>query len=503
MGSLREQKGPRLANRPASVPPSPDAEERSAPLAGEPSREAISRPRPATVEEPGSTEPGGKADDFVFDLATEDYEGRAVWERHTSLSDATPPTLFERINQAQSVLAILRACLPADKAFEELEKELISAATKVATLNAHEPGTPGYREHASTIARELRHVETQLQERERKVPLSWLRHQADEYDFSESSFAHYLRFQIKYRKETPECWSRIDLVITLLARKRNDDGSFSVRPAEEVAALWSACLPPSETRPAVRKGAIRYFRDALRRLGELDHVEELFATSYYIDVLGFKLSLRSDYFDPPILHAAAELNVAIESWLEAHHGRNMRALDKQFAEAHETVRKIFLRQTQDHEDLVKRWSRSVEPRQPTEDPAQAKKDQARSRKKARSKPLRRFLVPAALILTLALGAPMLVKVMGQRKRDLQPIASAEIHSIHPLLTRASYSGQPPRLLVGELDADRWLALTSAERRAEVDTLLGALQDRGVNSALIYRQRILAVHIIGGQVRFVE
>lgn len=453
------------------------------------------------------------ADDesFALVLVEEDSAQLDVWKQHASYDDTSAPQLFERINQAQSVLSILRACLPDVKNLEEIEEQLIQSAQHVASLTALDANLSGYEQHAAEIAADLSGFEEALLEAERRVPVSWLRLKADDRDFGDVALAHYLRFQVQYLKLTPKSWSRIDLLVSRVASRRDEDGPLLLRPPDEVADLLSACLPPSETQAEVRDAAIQFFRNAAQRLDEFDKVYEFFSSGFYVDVLGYELSLRYDYFDPPILYAATELNIAIENWLEYENEVNIRSLESEFHEAREKVRKIFSSRAGNLGSLTEEWNQAfAEPTKSLEEKLKESraKERERSRQEAlvaqHSVPWRKLLSVACLLAALIFLVPIALDWWEERSRDLQAASASEVAEIHAILASGSWAGEDKkRVFVGEVDPSRWDVLNERERKIEAENIRDRLGHRDIKTGLIYRSGIMVINITEGQVRYIE
>lgn len=439
---------------------------------------------------------------------TDDEDKLDVWREAASYQARDAHTLFERINQIQSVLAILRACLPEARNLEALEQKTIGAAQQTASLNALTPGTPGYDKHADEIARALSAVEDQLLATERRLPLSFLRHKTDEQDFGDVALAHYLRFQIQFLKMAPKSWSRIDLLVSRLAAAREQSGVFRVRTAEEVAELLSSCVPTSTIAPHVRKAAVLFFRNASKRLDEFATVDELFTSGVYVDVLGYKLSLRHDYFDPRVLHASAEFNLALEEWVENTHGVSMRSLDAQFAQAREEVRKIFGRSAGSQADPEAR-SRRVSTATPSAaGSARARRAQGKSATTTTSGEgsvsWRKLVAIGALLAALIWAAPAALSWYRAQQRGLVSAPQSVTADISSMLSSGAWSGSgQKRIFIGYLDSSRWLLLNDKQRRAEASAIRERLVNRQVYTAFIYNGDLLAISILEGQLRFAE
>lgn len=445
-------------------------------------------------------------------------DGRAeldVWKKAASERATDAPGLFERINQIQSVVAILRACLPEDKKLEQLESQTIEAAQHTAALNALYPETPGYVAHVAEIDQDLAKVEEALLALERRVPLSWLRHKTDEFDFGDVALAHYLRFQIQFLKMAPVSWSRIDLLISRLAATRDITGVFRLRGAEAVAELLSSCVPPSTTPDHVRESAIRFLDTAKIKLESLDGVDELFSSGIYVDILGYKLSLRNDYFDPRILYASAEFNLALEEWVEKYHGVAMRSLDPQFAQAREQVRKIFRANVGSVAELSKQWDESFVGQLPRPPGATASGGRVPTKKRKpppadlgikeeRSISWRHVALFAGLLLVILWAAPSVLSWYRTQERDLQSLPRSETAEISSLLRSGSWAGSgQKRIFIGHLDADQWNRLDRDERRSEAQTMRQNLEHRQVYTGFVYLNEVLSVSIVDGQLRLVE
>lgn len=440
------------------------------------------------------------------DADAEDAKPAPTWSEGTS---ARRLTLMQQLVQARAVTMILRAFLTSTKKLDPIGDSLAKISEQMAQQSALPQDDPRRLEMHGEIETALRAAQAQIVELERKIPPAWLRRRFEEQPFNTETVAHYLRFQLQHLESTPECWSRIDLLVTRQVRQARPDGKFAIKPASEVAELWRQCLPPAQAEEHVRRAAVNFFRNAAKRLEEFTQVEELFSSGYYVDVAGYKISLRLDYFDPPILYAAAELNIAMHNWLatQAERGRDLRAFDKEFADAHETIQKIFVRQHQDFEALQRFRARVFgKPAQPEPDPNKVDEsfDGAVWKPPVNKKSFaRKAVLAGAVLIAAAIAVPTGLTVMGERSRDLDAMSPSAAREFSSLLSEASTSGDPPTLLVGQLNSSSWVLLTRAQRRSQVELLLGGLRKHKMDSALLYRDGVLAVQVAGGQIRYIE
>ena len=447
--------------------------------------------------------PSKKVEDFSLDDEDDDgVDPDDPWATFTGVVKA--PTHFDRINEAQIVLGILHGFLSSSRQLEELRDDVSSVAERIAVLAGMNENAGEYDSIRDEVDQTLEHLEERIVEIERRVPAGWLRRRFDDHELDEGTLAHFLRFQLQHLDATPECWSRIDLVITRLARRKLREDHYVPREPERLVELWSDILPPSTIEAHVRSAAVKFFDNATRRLEEFTEAEEIFTSGYYVDVAGYKISLRLNYFDPPVLYAAAKTNIALHNWLEAQEaaGRNVGALGRHFAHAHEQIRLIFSRQGQDFEALARFRARMFgkdepEPEKPPDHGGAEWKEPLETPKGT----FRKIAFLIAFGVAVAAAAPVVASLWGQNKRDLEQQPHAA--SFHPMLIKASLGGDPPSLLVGEIDSSRWVMLNPQEKRAEVGLLLSSLRSRDLESALIYREGVLAIHIVGGQVRFIE
>lgn len=434
-----------------------------------------------------------------------------VWRSDSADTDSAPD-VFARINELQSVLAILRACLPDAKNLASMEQQLLRAAEQAATTAMAGETLGEYDPAVQAIAAEIASVEDALLEAEKKVPLSWLRHRLDEHDFGDMALAHYLRFHIQHLTIAPRSINRVDLLVSRLVSRRDHLGILRLRPASEIADLLRACVPQSDTPPHVRNTAIQFFRKAGERLDEIEHGDDLFDSGFYVDVLGYKLSLRTDYFDPRLLYTAAELEIAIENWLVHTQGMNLRALDPQFAEAREKVRRIFSNNPGNARTLTEQWNRDFsnpDMRVPRASTAPGDAASARRTETARGPlPWRKLVAAGVLLIGIIYVAPMVMDLFRTNQRGLKTVPASELSTISPLLAKGSWAGDlPGRIFIGYVDPDRWRSSSNADRQQIAQDIRDQLRYRQVAGALVYMSlgadETLVLNIMEGQIRYVQ
>jgi hypothetical protein len=268
----------------------------------------------------------------------------------TELQDTDPVVrasrrAAERFRASARVLDLLSGILPDSDEGNALEATRVRLAEAFNALVLKE---------GDALADEVRRLESEvlsferaLEELDRTIPMAWFREHFDASQASSVALADYASLLCRYVGDSPLRLDRIQFLLTRLI-------SFFMRPedastARRIALLGEA-LPHVDVDDASRDRAVAFLEHAARRVSSFGRISEVIASGFFLDVRGYKLSLRQKLLDPAIMAAAIELNEAINDNLrrlaeaDAPAGKELEA---HLAEVDAHIKSIFTQLRED------------------------------------------------------------------------------------------------------------------------------------------------------------
>ena len=394
-----------------------------------------------------------------------------------------------------SLVRDINASLPELPAVDAELAKLQNDVANLTTAEARDRAGP-----LSELERRLARAEDTLRAEGSQIPLPLLRTRLNALTASDVQLIGFVRLLEPLRR-TDEYYDRFELIMTRLFRSRDGSG---VRPYAEVSELLLQLLTCVACSPQTRQEAIEFFRAARARIPELATIDAIFDTGFYVDVEGYKIALRSDYFDPEVLCAAAELNIAFGIWIEGLVADNEDARPKlmaRFDEARATVRNVFREQFVDLQEGLESRTPSRRPSIPPDWIAGRSGEAPRS---SSTRNLQKYVMVVVLVVGLGFSVRTLHDWWGVRQRDLSAIDGAQLGSLSPYLRAGAYGGSAnARVFVGKVESGRWLVMSQTERHQVLLELSKHLDGQHVRSVMLYRDDILVGQIADGRLLYAE
>jgi hypothetical protein len=391
-----------------------------------------------------------------------------------------------RIETLRSALSVVRQIDPTLREVSSVTSELERFDREIAALR--EP---------SAIEIRLDAAEDLLMAASARIPFQRLRTKFQGITFSDAELLGFLTL-LERVSTTAEYHDRVELFVTRLCRAPDRD---DVRPFDEVADLLAQFLSPERCSEEKRRQAIEFFVQARERLAALTSIDSIFDSGFYIDLKGYKIALRSDYFDPEVLHAAAAVSIASEAKVRSllvADSQSGQGLDDRFERTRDKVREAFGEKLPEFRGGL---TARIRQRRPSLDPETIVREEPPPPPRVKRTSRTRIAV-GLLVIALVVGAFSLRQIWQVRERDMSEIAGARLGTLSPLLVSGSYGGgEDARVFTGQVDPARWDALNQTERRDHLRELARNLGD--VRAAQVYRGDALVGQIVNGNVRFVE
>lgn len=364
--------------------------------------------------------------------------------------------------------------------------------------------------HGQALEDVVRHVESEvlafereLETFDRRLPMHWFRENFDPSTTSSVALADYGSLLARHVGDSTLRLDRVQFVFTRVI-------AFFVRPAdatpERRRALLAEALPPVAVDPEARATAVAFLRDAARRVASFRTVSELTGSGFFVDVGGYKISLREKLLDPEVMSAAIELNSAVTETihrLAGEGGVDRETLKQHLREADGQIRSIFRKLRVDETATQQQFDDWVARSRARE---QAKKPAPKvDVKVAFSAPTP---VRASTWRKLAAGALLVAAVVlffrADRGGGLEALSDADLARLSPLLVEGGVAPpDAPMVFVGRIDKAKWALLSLEDRKKAAEALAQSLTGRGLAAGTVMLEDTVVVQIEAGKPLLVQ
>ncbi len=341
------------------------------------------------------------------------------------------------------------------------------------------------------------------------------------------------RFNVGYRRD------RFEHLVNELLTVATSDGRWRLLPRDKarpvLMQLLSGQAPSSQD--GGREAAVAYLRESLERLAAIATHEEFFESGFFLDVYGYKISMRDQATSPEFLYLSIALNAEIhnrvESWiagLERLHKANQLTQDG-------PPREYLLSQLRSQEEAVQSVFGSFRhPKDKAQAQAQAQAQQANARalaqetketkqevrkapkkKKKEEKQISgaeslqqlakqqmiRFAVLSTLIAAsfgYVLTSTGILSFAADDNGGM--IAPAQVHDLSPLIEFA-FRMDNGKWLRGTVKDPQWRALDTTQRRGAAERFAKKLAQAGIPNAELMVYKTAAIRIDLGVISYVE
>ena len=346
-------------------------------------------------------------------------------------------------------------------------------------------------------------LEKMLEKLDGHIPMGWFREHFDASQASSVALADYATLLGRHANDEQTRLDRIQFLLTRLV-------SFFVSPEDDSPALrrqlLAEALPPPTLPAATREAVVTFCRDAMRRLGTFTRLKELIDSGFFVDVRGYKLSLRQQLLDPDVMTAVIELNeatsVTLDRLAEAEaEGVPGAALEQHLAEVDLRIKAIFKQLRVDESDKTQKFEQwlkaSAEGKPGTKRPRLTAEELMSIRPNRRED--RRLLLGA---IVLVLGLVMIFRLPHAQK--LHTLTPAECSELSPLIVSGAAAPEnAPRIFIGAIDKGRWALMDAAGRQDAALELARHVQSKGWVAATVMLEEQVVIQIEDGNVLVVQ
>ncbi len=394
------------------------------------------------------------------------------------------------------VLGLIEPLVAATAEYEELEKLLgaTEAGFNALVLLEGDAFDDSLRRLESNVSV----LEQKLEALDAQIPMGWFRAHFDASRASSVALADYATLLGRHAGVDPTRLDRIQFLLTRLV-------SFFVSAEDDTPArrrqLLAEALPPPTLGSSTREAVVAFCHDAIRRLGSFTRLKELIDSGFFVDVRGYKLSLRQQLLDPDVMTAVIELNEATSATVarlaEAEQLQGTE-LERHLAEVDLRIKAIFAQLREDESEKTRQFEDWLE---------RSKGDRAAGRAPGarefmalhanRREDKRLVLGAIALILMLV----MLFR--SPHEAQLNELGLAECAALSPLIVSGATTQTVPAIFVGSVDKSRWALMDTASRSAVALELARQVNARGWSAATVMLEEQVVMQIESGNVLVVQ
>lgn len=395
------------------------------------------------------------------------------------------------------MLGLIRPLVAATAEFEELEE--LSRATETAFNALVLLEGPAQDDALRKLESSVVQLEQKLEVLDGQIPMGWFREHFDPSQASSVALADYATLIGRHADVDPTRMDRLQFLLTRLV-------SFFVDAADDSPArrrqLLAEALPPSSLPATTREAVVAFCHDATRRLGSFTRLKELIDSGFFVDVRGYKLSLRQQLLDPDVMTAVIELNAATSATLdrlaEAEQQQG-KALEEHLAEVDQRIKAIFKQLRVDESEKTQQFEAWLE---------RSKGDRAAGRRPG----AREFMALHAnrredkrlLLGAIALVLVLVVIFRLPTSQNLRTLSAAECATLSPLIISGAVApSEAPAIFVGTIDKSRWALMDGPSRGEVAVELAKKVSERGWTGATVMLEEQVVIQIESGNVLVVQ
>lgn len=286
-------------------------------------------------------------------------------------------------------------------------------------------------------------------------------------------------------------YDRVEIIATRVLSQAHADGQLEALPEAQFLEVLGRITPPPTLTPERRDRSIAFFIHAAQRLETLTSAHDVFNSGLYLDVQGYKRSLKEERLDPGILYASILLTLAMTNHL------------MRLAAQSGVSRDII---------LTRLTSTDLKVEEIFSTPDALDKDARRKAGRGRAGLMifgadDRRMGPIALtviLAVLALGGRLAWRGPVEEANTLRAVSQAMLRSISEELVEGEISrGRAKPVLLARVDNAAWQLLSLEQRRERAERIKRSLVGMGIDGALVYVEDTLAVQVERGKVILVR
>jgi hypothetical protein len=408
---------------------------------------------------------------------------------------------FRAVSRAASILLPLVANTAEHEEFLTIQKELEAGFNALVTIYEDDK----FHEAIERLELGISDLERRLQTLDDLIPTSYFREHFDVSQASAVALADYAALLGRFAGDDSARLDRIQYLLTLLLSlfiSPEDDSPIRRRQ------LLAEALPASTTDPTMRETAVAFFRDAMVRLRSFRSLKEFFDSGYFVDVRGYKLSLRQHLLDPEVMTFVIELNEATTQTIErlaVAEKTSDQELEAHLAEVDQRLKAIFSKLRVDDAARtvrLKSWlERAAQARAQGKKPPRV--NEVATPARAPVPPSRRNTRPMVLAVIVVVLA-LVVWVRPDNGQPLRELTPAQCVELSPLLTAGVVAPvDNPKVFIGQVDKSRWALMAQNERDEAARDFAAAVQQKGWFGGTVMLEDRVVIQVENGQVLVIQ
>jgi hypothetical protein len=312
------------------------------------------------------------------------------------------------------------------------------------------------------------------------------------------------RFNIGYRRD------RFEALAQELLTAKTSAGLLLLMPRAKAGPVLRQLLrglPRAANTREERAAAHSYLRDALDRLHGLTGAKQFFASGFFLDVHGYKVSMHDHVSNPEFLYLCVALSVEIHN---RFHAWSRPSAERDQARGSTPPLAALQAQLRAQEQAVQGVFSNF--RKPRELPGAATATQTQAKKPTRPKAASKAratggiglfgFAAAALFLLVALGANLFTTGVVRLQEAPEVLMPAELHALSGLLLQGKLSAKRTRF-EGWVARPAWQRMPAVERRSAAQALAANLERQGIHHAHVYAYKTRAIEVEFGGVVYVD
>ncbi|MGD8858569.1 MAG: hypothetical protein PVI30_01060 [Myxococcales bacterium] len=328
------------------------------------------------------------------------------------------------------------------------------------------------------------------------------------------------RFNAGFRRD------RFEWLATYLLTRRDEAGRLQLVPKDQAKTALQHLiggLPHKVDRDELQQ-ALTYLRDALTRLESYRTPEDFFDSGYFLDVHGYKVSMRDQLLNADFVYLSAAINAKLDNLLEHWIGEREASHESNRLTQEGSPREQIMGQLREQEQAVdnifgvkrQRPKRKVSAREKAETERRAAEGQAKAarRRKHKKKKLPRIniafdaqlakLIVATLLAVGAIGFVLTQTGAIEVSTPPKTLVGKQVHEISPMLVRGILRGpEGDRNIEALIHPDKWAKLNQREREDTSAYIAEQLAKRGVKSGKVTDGNGVVIQFEDGIAIFVE
>lgn len=317
------------------------------------------------------------------------------------------------------------------------------------------------------------------------------------------------RFNIGYRRD------RFEYLACELLTDAGPDKRLQLLPREQAGPVLHHLLAglPQGAALEERAPAIEHLREALDRLAEVNGPKAFFESEFFIDLHGYKISMRDQITCPEFLYLSAAMHVELHNRLLAWSRSgtpSANSLRAQLQSQQRAAEDVFSNFRRPRSTPAAKSSPRPAPAVLPGNEALPRPMPARARKRKRAETtverpgIGSWIKLVGLVLAIGLSSAWLLYYTGSVQIGTPPVqlTGTQLQRLSPLLLRATVFPEQHRL-EGMVSRPAWHRLSKQERRAVAAEVAAQLKRQNIPNARIMGYKSPVIQIEFSTVVFVD